>query len=99
MLAGAEVLAGADGVGADEVVIVPGTETVTPAALQVFSTPEMTAAWSVVEHAFWTQGVTDEIRVSNFLQWQAKSVNWAQPSELKGVRKHESYFKSSVLAS
>jgi hypothetical protein len=72
-----------------------GTETDTPAALQVFVTPEITAAWSEDEQAFWTQGVTAEIRVSNFWQWHLKSVNWEQPSEPNGVRKHESCLRIS----
>lgn len=67
------------------------TETVTPAWAQVLSTAEMTVAWSLAEQELWTQGVTDEMSESNFLQWHAKSVREEQPSEVKGVTKQLSY--------
>lgn len=65
-----------------------GTEMVTPAEAQVFSTPLMTSACSSAVQAFCTHGVTLERSASDFWQWHLKSVSSEQPSELNAVKKH-----------
>lgn len=73
---------------AEEAAVGVGTEMGTPADSQVLLTPEMTEAWSAALHAFWTQGVTEAKRESDFWQWHLKSVSSEQPSEPRAVRKH-----------
>jgi hypothetical protein len=68
-----------------------GMEMVTPFWAQVSLTLEMTSASSAGVQAFWTQGVTEDNRVSAFLQWQAKSSRLEQPSLVNGAMKQLSY--------
>jgi hypothetical protein len=68
-----------------------GMEMVTPFWAQVSLTLEMTSASSAGVQAFWTQGVTEDKRVSAFLQWQAKSSRLEQPSLVNGAIKQLSY--------
>ena len=56
----------------------------TPASLQVFWTAAMVEAWSVAEHAPWTQGCTVARRLAPFWQWHLKSVRAEQPSLVRG---------------
>lgn len=83
-LAAAEVALAAADETAEEL---SGISMGTPAAAQVDSTPEMVAAWSSAEQAFWTQGWTVANSSVPFLQWQAKSVKPEQPSVVRGVMK------------
>lgn len=62
----------------------------TPAAWQVDSTAAIAFAWSAASQPFCTQGWTWARSVSPFLQWQAKSVRFAQPSLVRGPMKQES---------
>ena len=68
-----------------------GTEMVTPAEAQVFSTPLMTSACSSAVQAPCTQGVTLARSASDFSQWHLKSVRSEQPSPVNAVRKHWSW--------
>ena len=64
-----------------------GTATVTPFEAQVSSTLEMTSASSAGVQFSLTQGVTAAKSESAFLQWQAKSSRFSQPSVVRGVMK------------
>lgn len=87
---GAAEEAGMELLGAIELgagALVSGMVMGTPAALQVDSTAAMAERWSAVEQALWTQGWTLARSWSPFLQWQAKSVRFWQPSLVRGPMK------------
>lgn len=81
----AAALAAAD--VADATGVPMGMSRGTPACWQMSLTPAMVAAWSSAWQAPKTQGSTDDNSVAPFLQWQAKSVRAAQPSDDRGPTK------------
>lgn len=61
----------------------------TPASWHVFSTAAMVAAWSSALQAPCTQGWTVPRSFAPCLQWHAKSVRLAQPSEVRAGMKQD----------